>query len=127
MLHGAADDRIRVVLRQDRAKHVERTDVGRGLAASIRVCGENEVCELFFQHTLCSTPWTVTQAPRRISSRNYEVRCVPVSDSEYYTKSDGFSGKIVGRSRWFSISLRTLRSLRLKHIVTERPQARKSL
>lgn len=35
--HGAADDRIRVVLRQNRAEHVERTDVGRCLAASVRV------------------------------------------------------------------------------------------
>jgi hypothetical protein len=42
---------------------------------------------------------------------SYEVRCVPVSDSEYYTKSNGFSGKIMGvSSRWFSISLRPLRS-----------------
>ena len=54
-------------------------------------------------------------SPRRFSSQGYEVRCVPVSDSEYYTKSNGFSGKIMGvSSRWFSISLRTLRSLRLK-------------
>ena len=73
--------------------------------------------------------WPILPAsPRRFSSGSYEVRYVPVSDSEYYTKSDGFSGKIVERSRWVSISLRPLRSLRLKHIVTERPpQARKSL
>ena len=54
-------------------------------------------------------------SPRRFSSGSYEVRCVPVSDSEYYTKSNGFSGKIMGvRGRWFSISLRPLRPLRLK-------------
>ena len=54
-------------------------------------------------------------SPRRVSSRSYEVRCVPVSDDEHYTKSNGFSGKIMGvSSRWFSISLRPLRSLRRK-------------
>ena len=39
---------------------------------------------------------------------------------EHYTKSDGFSGKIVGRSRWFSISLRPLRSLRLNPLKEDR-------
>ena len=48
--HGAADDWIRVVFRQDRAEHVERTDVGRGLAAPVRVRGEDEVCERLPQH-----------------------------------------------------------------------------
>ena len=43
--HGAADDRLRIVFRQDGAKHVERTDVRRGLAVPVRVRGEDEVCE----------------------------------------------------------------------------------
>ncbi len=38
------------MFRQDGAKHVERTDVGRGLAASVRVRGEDEVCERLPQH-----------------------------------------------------------------------------
>ena len=50
MPHGTADNRLRVVLRQDGAKHVERTDVGRGLAAPVRVRGEDEVCERLPQH-----------------------------------------------------------------------------
>ena len=50
MPHGAADDRIRVVLRQNRAEHVERADVGRGLSASVRVSGENEVCKGLSKH-----------------------------------------------------------------------------
>ena len=40
----------RGVAREDRAKHVERTDVGRGLAASVRVRGEDEVCKRLPQH-----------------------------------------------------------------------------
>ena len=43
MPHGAADDRLRIVFRQDGAKHVERTDVGRGLAAPVRVRREDEL------------------------------------------------------------------------------------
>lgn len=43
--HGATDDWIRVMFRQDRAEHVERTDVGRCLAASVRVHGEDEICK----------------------------------------------------------------------------------
>ena len=50
MPHGATDDWIRVVVRQERAEHVERTDVGRGLAASVRVRGEDEVCKRLPQH-----------------------------------------------------------------------------
>ena len=38
------------MFRQDGAKHVERTDVGRGLAAPVRVRGEDEVCERLPQH-----------------------------------------------------------------------------
>ena len=48
--HGAANDRLRIVFRQDGAKHVECTDVGRGLAASVRVRGEDEVCKRLPQH-----------------------------------------------------------------------------
>ena len=48
--HGTADDRRRIVFRQDGAKHVECTDVGRGLAASVRVRGEDEVCKRLPQH-----------------------------------------------------------------------------
>ena len=48
--HGATDDRLRIVFRQDGAKHVECTDVGRGLAASVRVRGEDEVCKRLPQH-----------------------------------------------------------------------------
>ena len=48
--HGAAEDRLRVILRQGRTKHVERTDVGRGLAAPVRVRGEDEVCKRLPQH-----------------------------------------------------------------------------
>ena len=40
-----AATKVGVILRQNRAEHVERADVGRGLAASIRVRGEDEVCE----------------------------------------------------------------------------------
>ena len=43
--HGSTDDWIRVVLRQDGAEHVECANVGRGLAASVRVRGEDEVRE----------------------------------------------------------------------------------
>ena len=50
MPHGAANDRLRIVLRQDRTKHVEYTDVGRGLAASVRIRGEDEVCKRLPQH-----------------------------------------------------------------------------
>ena len=38
------------MFRQDGAKHVERADVGRGLAAPVRVRGEDEVCERLPQH-----------------------------------------------------------------------------
>ena len=48
--HGAADDWLRVVFRQDGAEHVERADIGRGLAASVRVRGKNEVCKRLPQH-----------------------------------------------------------------------------
>ena len=48
--HGAADDRIRVVLRQDRAEHVERTDIGRGLTAPIRIRRKNEIYERLPNH-----------------------------------------------------------------------------
>ena len=48
--HGAANDRFRIVFRQDGAKHVECTDVGRGLAASVRVRGEDEGCKRLPQH-----------------------------------------------------------------------------
>ena len=44
---GAADDRLRVV---GRTKHVERADVGRGLAVPVRVRGEDEVCKRLPQH-----------------------------------------------------------------------------
>lgn len=40
-----AATKVDVVLRQDRTEHVERTNVGRGLAASVRVRGEDEVRE----------------------------------------------------------------------------------
>ena len=45
--HGTTDDWLRVV---GRTKHVERTDIGRGLAASVRVRGEDEVCKRLPQH-----------------------------------------------------------------------------
>ena len=48
--HGAAEDRLRVILRQGRTKHVKYADVGRGLAASVRVRGEDEVCKRLPQH-----------------------------------------------------------------------------
>jgi len=43
--HEAADNRLRVVFRQNGTEHVERADVGRGLAAPVRVRGEDEVSE----------------------------------------------------------------------------------
>ena len=45
-----AATKVDVILRQDRAKHVERTDVGRGLAASVRVRSEDEFCKRLPQH-----------------------------------------------------------------------------
>ena len=45
-----ADDWILVVLRQYRAEHVKRADIGRGLAASVRVSGKNEVYEQSSKH-----------------------------------------------------------------------------
>ena len=54
--HGAADDWIRVVFRQDGAKHVERADVGRGLAATIRVRREDEFAERLFETRHCLNP-----------------------------------------------------------------------
>ena len=50
MPHRAVDDGTRVVPREDWAKHVERTDIRRGLAASVRVRGEDEVYERLPQH-----------------------------------------------------------------------------
>ena len=41
---------VRVVSREDRAKHVKRTDIRRGLAAPVRVRGEDEVSERLLQH-----------------------------------------------------------------------------
>ena len=38
------------MFRQDGAKHVERTDVRRGLAASVRARGGDEVCKRMPQH-----------------------------------------------------------------------------
>ena len=72
--------------------------------------------------------WPILPAsPRRFSSGSYEVRYVPVSDSEYYTKSNGFSGKIMGvSSRWFFISLRALRSLRRFELSTGAEMGRKT-
>ena len=106
------------------ARRHPKLTIGYRLAKPCFVCSE---CSSSGR-PVCNRWLILSASPRRFSSGSYEVRCVPVSDSEYYTKSDGFSGKIVGRSRWFSISLRPLRSLRQKHIVTERPpQARKSL
>ena len=52
----AADDWIRVVFRQDRAEHVERTDIGRGLSASVRVRGEDEICKQLPKHFLDIIP-----------------------------------------------------------------------
>ena len=56
MPHGAADNRLRVVFRQDRAKHVERADVGRGLAAPVRIRRENEFAERLFETRHCHNP-----------------------------------------------------------------------
>ena len=38
------------MLRQDGAGHVEHADVGRGLAAPVRVRGEDEICKRLPQH-----------------------------------------------------------------------------
>ncbi len=48
--HRAIDDGMRVVPREDRAKHIERTDIRRGLAAPVRVRGEDEISERLLQH-----------------------------------------------------------------------------
>ena len=87
---------------------------------SCKPCWRVQICSSS-RMPVCNR-WPILPAsPRRFSSGSYEVRCVPVSDSEYYTKSDGFSGKIMGvSSRWFSISLRPLRSLRLKPLKEDR-------
>ena len=50
MPHGTFDDGMRIVHREDGAKHIQRTDIGRGLAASVRICGEDEVCKGLPQH-----------------------------------------------------------------------------
>ena len=50
MRHGTVDDRPGVVRRENGAEHIQRTDIGRGLAASVRICGENEVCKGLLQH-----------------------------------------------------------------------------
>ena len=41
------------MFRQDGAKHVERTDVGRGLAAPVRVRSEDELAERLFETRHC--------------------------------------------------------------------------
>ena len=51
-----ADDVARVVSREDRAEHVKRTDIRHGLAASVRVRGEDEISERLLQHDDSSIP-----------------------------------------------------------------------
>ena len=50
MPHRAVDDEAQVAPREDCAEHVERTDVRHGVAASVRVRGEDEVCKRLPQH-----------------------------------------------------------------------------
>ena len=50
MPHEVADGQLRAAPRQHRTKHVECADAGRGLAASVRVRGEDEVCKRLPQH-----------------------------------------------------------------------------
>ena len=52
----AVDNGVRVVPRKDRAKHVKRTNIRRGLAASVRVRGEDEISERLLQHGDSSIP-----------------------------------------------------------------------
>ena len=51
-----ADDVERVVSREDRAEHVKRRDIRHGLAASVRVRGEDEISERLLQHDDSSIP-----------------------------------------------------------------------
>ena len=48
--HRAVDDGVRIVPREDRAEHVERTDIRCGLAASVRARGKDKIPELLLQH-----------------------------------------------------------------------------
>ena len=57
MPHEAADDRHRVVPRQHRTRHVECADVGRGLADSGRVRGEDEACKRLPMHIAGIIPY----------------------------------------------------------------------
>ncbi len=41
---------MRVVPLEDRARYVKRTDIGRDLAAPVRVRGEYEICKRLSQH-----------------------------------------------------------------------------
>ncbi len=57
------------------------------------------VCRVVVLRDKVCNRWPILSAsPQRFSSWSYEVRCVPVSDGEYYTKSNGRAGKILGSS-----------------------------
>ena len=76
-LRFGADDWIRVVLRQNRDGHIEYTDVGRGLAAPVRVRGEDEVCKRLPQHggnKYSKSAWRVKA--RTKSLYNFPTLCV---------------------------------------------------
>ena len=65
------------MFRQDGAKHVERTDVGRGLAASVRVRGEDEVCKRLPQHggnKYSKSAWRVKARTKSLG--NFPTLCV---------------------------------------------------
>ena len=75
--HGTTDDRLQVVLRRDQTKHVERTDVRHGVAASVRVRGEDEVCKRLPQHggkKYIKSAWRVKARTKSLG--NFPTLCV---------------------------------------------------